>query len=60
MKNISVFSSENFQVLDAKISIYLKGRVFVMRRLIYKFGYGGKENSPTSGIAHESLGDHNK
>ena len=30
MKNIGVFSSENFQFLEIKFSIYLNRRVFVM------------------------------
>ena len=30
MKNIGVFLSENFQVLEMKCSIYLDRRVFVM------------------------------
>ena len=30
MKNIRVFSSENFQILEVKFSIYLNRRVFVM------------------------------
>ena len=31
MKNGGVFLSENFQFLEAKFSIYLNRRVFVMR-----------------------------
>ena len=31
-KNISVFLSENVQFLELKISIYLKRRVFVMKK----------------------------
>ena len=31
MKNIRVFLSENFHFLEAKFSIYLNRRVFVMR-----------------------------
>ena len=30
MKNITVFLSENFQLLEVKISVYLNKRVFVM------------------------------
>ena len=30
MKNIRVFLSENFQILEVKFSIYLNRRVFVM------------------------------
>ena len=30
MKNIRIFVSENFQFLEAKVSIYLNRRVFVM------------------------------
>ena len=30
MKNIRVFSAENFQFLEIKFSIYLNRRVFVM------------------------------
>ena len=30
MKNIRVFLSENFQILEVKLSIYLNRRVFVM------------------------------
>ena len=33
MKNIRVFSSENFQFLGVKFSIYLNRRVFVMPQI---------------------------
>ena len=43
MKNIRVFLSENFQFLEAKFSIYLNRRVFVMtyRGLISVFDGNG-------------------
>ena len=33
MKNIRLFLSENYQVLEVKLSIYLNRRVFVMSGL---------------------------
>ena len=38
MKNIIAFLSENFQFLEAKFSIYLNRRVFVMSRDLGKYG----------------------
>ena len=41
MKNMRVFSSENFQFLEMKFSVYLNRRVFVMKALphlnVYQF-----------------------
>ena len=36
MKNIRVFLSENFQLLEVKFSIYLNRRVFVMLAKLMK------------------------
>ena len=38
MKNIRMFLSENFQLLEVKFSIYLNGRVFIMILAFPGFG----------------------
>ena len=39
MKNIRIFLSENVQFLEAKFSIYLDRRTFVMKNTKYKLIY---------------------
>ena len=42
MKNIRVFLSQNFQILEVKFSIYLNRRVFIMRYFMQTVSSGAK------------------